>query len=279
MEFGLASSTAKVIRQVLDPAYSRYDGKMINRLNSAVSACIRNSSSKGRGDRDLHDGHLACLDGFQFNAASPLHEELQYQPECCLREDGKLLIRLPAQQLKRRKSHYRAEYTLRLLVTAIDFRQEWTRYLKHEDITLAYNLAFEGREWLVEDIPAGNIILVSLSLQATEYNSMHEPQSLNTKEWSPSAILAAYSTGGQEPELQGAEGKATYEERREAGYIVLGSYFGNQILQAILLIREGHLPTGSERSKIRSGAMSPPVRKQENTTVLPTGKVSFKDLK
>src|SRR5690606_26619675 len=80
LEFGLASSTAKVLRHMFAGLSHYADGGMINRLNNTVLNAIRNGNGANPGQRHLHQGDLSQLVGFQFNRNSPLEETLAIAP-------------------------------------------------------------------------------------------------------------------------------------------------------------------------------------------------------
>jgi len=237
-EFGLISSTAKVIRIAFNAAYEGYDGKMINRFNSAVSSAVR-SSSLARGERDLHDGDLRGLQGFEFNTNSPLTSVMNILPESSLTADGKLKIVMQAQKIQPWKKHLEATYTLRVLVTAFNFRERWYRYLLHEDIAVDnLKIPVGERQWQLGDLPEGNSILVSFSLHATERNGLDEYKSINSNEWSPAALTAAFQLAGEEESEW--KGKPVCDASEKAGFclcrIIKGTRSCVQCLKSVLNI-------------------------------------------
>ena len=66
LEFGVASAQAKTLRRIFRSIYEEADGKMVGRLNAAVSACLR-TDPLAVGERTLNDSDLGSLKGFQFN--------------------------------------------------------------------------------------------------------------------------------------------------------------------------------------------------------------------
>lgn len=77
-DFCLASNRAKILRLVLMPMLKgNYDRGMVNRFNSAVTKVIRSNTGLACGYRDLEDGNLDLLNGFEFNLNSPFSKLLQ----------------------------------------------------------------------------------------------------------------------------------------------------------------------------------------------------------
>ena len=65
LEFGLCSSTARVMREAFCWAYKGCDGGMVNRFTSAVRKSVL-ASPKKRGERDIHAADLSFLKVFSL---------------------------------------------------------------------------------------------------------------------------------------------------------------------------------------------------------------------
>ncbi|WP_374165915.1 hypothetical protein [Arcticibacter sp. MXS-1] len=163
-EFGLASSSARIIRQAFHPLHrDLHDGAMVNRLTSAVSRSIR-ASSKERGERDLHDGDLSFLEGFSFNAASGLFPSLQVKPRVSLTEQGQVKVSLPSLGVDSElldRFYEAGRFRIRFVLVAFNFREEFYEYVDVKDVVLsrlsplpAQELLFDG-EW-----PQGCLLLL-----------------------------------------------------------------------------------------------------------------------
>ncbi len=204
LEFGLGSNTAAEIRDVLWPAYHSPDKGMVNRLTSVVVKCIRGSLTRGRGDRDLHDGDLTYLEGFQFNKNSPLGEVLSVRPEVRIAEDGKPEVRIPpfnSYSGIRCPVKENNGYTLRFTATAFHFRSEYYQYLDCRDVWIAKGLQIPEQVWKVEKIlPAGSIVILTVSLFAVARKSFSEMM-LNSGEWSPGEIIRVLQVPQGEEEI------------------------------------------------------------------------------
>src|SRR5690606_40543344 len=94
LEFGLASTQAKMLRRVLRNFFEEYDGKMPVRLNATVAACMR-TSTKEIGERTLHDADLAPLKGFQFNLDSPIERLVRVRPVVEIAPNGRIQFSFP----------------------------------------------------------------------------------------------------------------------------------------------------------------------------------------
>ncbi|PWG77874.1 hypothetical protein, partial [Pararcticibacter amylolyticus] len=171
-EFGVASTAAAAIRLVLRSVFrNRHDGAMVNRFNSAVYQSILRSKTALRGARDLHDGDLSCLEGFEFNANSPLREALKVRPSVSLTSGGKVRVQMDGwgklSGLKIPSAVIEASdsYRLRFLVTALNFRSEFYEYVAVKDVTVTDWKDMEALDFEMEGmIPEGCMVLVTASL-------------------------------------------------------------------------------------------------------------------
>lgn len=228
LEFGLASSTAKVLRHMFAGLSHYADGGMINRLNNTVLNAIRNGNGATRGQRDLHQGDLSLLTGFQFNRNSPLDETLLVMPDVLLEEDGSVKIMMPA--INSGELCWLADAnscSLRFTVMAVDFRKQYHQLLGHHEVEMQKTKTLERMEWTApERAEKGSIILVALSVVFhTPDGIRHDGIMLNDKSFYPAAIVAALHA----PEM--ADGS----EHKEAGSyrLPLPDYHGRDMLREL----------------------------------------------
>jgi hypothetical protein len=232
MEFGLASNSGKILRDIFSTLACNSDGRMINRLNAALLKCIKDSELE-RGERDLHDGNPGHLQGFQFNVQSPLDKALAVRPVCEL-ESGKMKVHLPEfkengqlQQLR-----YGRNCVLRMMMVAVNFRENYYEYLSYQDIAIGRGTTIPEQTWEPDvALPAGCIVLVTVSLHYYGLKDVSGvAQSINSREFSPAEIIGAYriDDGVQTGE---AEGK---ENSRHP----LTNYYGRDILDEIIRKRK-----------------------------------------
>jgi hypothetical protein len=225
-EFGLASSAAKVLRHIFAGPSHCADGRMIGRLTQTVLKALREGKKNEQGLRDLHQGDLSLLEGFQFNSNSPLQDVLEVSPEVILGEGGAVSVNLPGidkGQLFFPK--YSFSCTLRLLVVEVNFKKETYQYLDHRDIRIKEGDGTEELLWEVEEkAEAGSMVMVSLSLHYFSHDGVNEEGiSLNNTNFSPAGIIAAMHVG--------EDGAAARAENTEPYKIPMAGYDGNFILR------------------------------------------------
>lgn len=201
-EFGRASATAASLRKSLEGLYQQPDAGMNNRLTTQVLRALQHSPGKERLERDIHDGDLSLLQGFQFNNHSPLQEALPVVPQVTVQADGRAEFVLPA--FKEADIRYTGEkygwhsYRLRIVMLSYNFRESYADVLRVENIAVAAEQP-EIRLMQPVVLPQGHILLVGMALYA-EQDWHTERTLLNSPQWSPAAILCMshVSQGGVE---------------------------------------------------------------------------------
>ena len=226
-----------MMRDVFNVIYAGYDGAMVNRLCGQVYKSITASESKQRGERDLHDGDLSYLEGFQFNNNSPLDKVMKVRPVVSLNDEGKIQVNLPAMrkdQLLKGPQRNHQHYTIRLMLVSFDFKNEVYSYIGHRNLSVLRGLAIEAQEWVFDEaVPAGRIIMLSMSVHAYTKDKLDGLQSVNSKEWSPAEIIGAWHT----PAAQEANPDKDRELLVEEKLIPMNDYLGNKILVQILALQ------------------------------------------
>lgn len=261
-EFGLASSTAYMIRKAFYPAIQGLsDGGMVNRFTSKVLKAICLNRQGNRGTRDLHGGELSYLENFQFNTHSPLHENLLVQPRVAVNEN-QLSVHLPAFDVLRelKTPDLCAETSIRILAVAFNFKKEFHQYFGHHEIVIPRGKKVqEAVDWICpEQVPAGCVILVSMSLHHWNGGTdLMEKFSLNSKELMPSAIIAAFETTGEEEVAEAVAVKEAVaeegsEEAKAAGARFrwpMSGYRGNELIRDRLRLLEKEKPVPKAAGK------------------------------
>ncbi|WP_256011006.1 hypothetical protein [Desertivirga xinjiangensis] len=231
-EFGLCATTGRIMRDVFHHIYAGYDGEMVNRLCGVLRQSITASKTKQRGERDLHDGELSFLEGFQFNKNSPLDKVMKVRPAVSLNQEGKVQVNLPAirkDQLFTGPKQNHRWYTLRLTLASFDFKKEVYSYIGYRDLRIRRGMAVDAQEWVFDEVlPANRVIVLSMSLHAYKQDKLDGLQSINSKEWSPAEIIGAWHT----PPVQ--ESNPDEELKVEEKLEPMNDYLGNKILQDIL---------------------------------------------
>lgn len=202
-EFGLASTTAKVIRNCLYGLIQQnYDGGMVNRFQLTVYAAIK-TGTEIRGERTLYEGDLDLLKGFEFNNRSPLSEVLKVKPSAVLDENGRISVTLPPFDARRDlKAPSRTHGChLRVLVTAFNFSKAYYQFVGHQQLSIDPTLHYEEQTLLFEEeIPDGCIVMVTLALHFFSHQLPVGEISLNSKELNPVSLIGVFRTAAQNSE-------------------------------------------------------------------------------
>lgn len=268
MEFGLASNCSKIIRTAFFPLTYTADGGMINRLNGAVLKCIKNSENQKRGERDLHDGDLKFLEGFQFNRYSPLNSALKIRPIAELDSSNRIRVQIPAFKDIADLLHpiHSQSCVLRLMILAINFRDDYYQYTSYIDIEIAKRELFLGHEWRPEEVlPSGSIAFVSASLHYYGASGMvEEAISLNSRECSPAELLAAFKVPPAESETDNDDSAVAGDGTLNR--FPLNNYRGREILKDLQKLRQQQQKKQDNGLVITGKVKSKPL-------VLPKGKI------
>ena len=266
LEFGLASNTASIIRTAFESVTLLNDSGMTNRLTSTVLRSIKNSATKGRGERDLHDGDLSHLKDFQFNTNSPLTDVLPVTPQCLITEGKRLKVHLPVfQGADLKRMPYGTTCIMELVLIAFDFRKKYYETLDYTNIEIDRKQN-NSISWEPEvEIPAGCIAILSMSLNYSSYSSNTNSYThLNSKAFSPAAIVMATSI----PEDQ----VSNVQEKRENA-IEISDYLGSELLNKILELR---LKDRKYQAELRGKQKPRPKPLPDVRPVLMKGKKYFK---
>ena len=262
-EFGLISSTAKVLKEAFKPLYgNRHDGGMHNRLNSAASKAIRAAKDKKPGERDLHDGELAFLEGLEFNAHSPFCDALLVKPGISRNEEGKILISLPAISEKRdiRSPFKRLDiwgYRIRFVVLALSCRELFMQYVATRETEIAAGEQSPATEWLIaEEPPKGCILMVGAVLEPLLENRLeNRMESLCSGQFCPAAILAAFHALEEAEPGYGVSYLTARDENGNQLHLNVSpiGYCGNELLERIRKLSGGKeksvLPNNQQKSR------------------------------
>lgn len=105
MEFGAAGKAAKLVRTSLRSVVQRVsDSRLVSRLTQEMVKVVKADTVSARGMRNVKDGDLTLLNGFEFNANGKLSTALYAPYEVSIdRVTGKLTVSLggfiPAQMI------------------------------------------------------------------------------------------------------------------------------------------------------------------------------------
>jgi hypothetical protein len=100
-EFGRASIAASLVKEafgyIINPVA---DKKVYNRLTSTFIKLIGTAHNKPKGEREVPDGDLALLKGFQFNTYTGSHKICSLEPEVTIHPRTGISVRLPRFNIK-----------------------------------------------------------------------------------------------------------------------------------------------------------------------------------
>jgi hypothetical protein len=200
-EFGLSSTTAAVIRNAFQPACIYRDGEAVSRSTQLVYRGIRGSLSGSVGQRDLHDADLDSIIGMDFNIKSRMSEVLKVSQRVERDEQGRISVLMGALNAKtdlrvpQSISKAVSKYRIRFNLIGFNFRKEYYEYLEVKDVELSKHGQLEAQEIRFETQPeADQLLMLSVSLLAYSETRMEEGYVLlNSKEFSPCSIIAAYA--------------------------------------------------------------------------------------
>ena len=205
-EFSLASNRARIMRSILSPVIrGYYDGKMINRFNNAVAKVIRSNEVLPVGHRDVSDGKLSLLNGFEFNQASLFSDYLKVEIEHEVTAAGLKLIIPAFIPLASMAFPFDASNgVMKVLVSALDLNNERFSYCCFRELMIpASNMLVPAVEWLLnENFPVEGLILVSVSLNYSE-SCLGEMVSLNRPQMNPCQLLCVFNATEVERSIAG----------------------------------------------------------------------------
>ncbi len=201
LEFGVASAQAKTLRKTLRRMYEEADGKMVGRLNAAVSACLRTSPLEV-GERTLHDSNLDSLKGFQFNTDAPIEKKIATRPICDISLNGQFQFKLPAfnpmSDIVYPPSDIRMDLSFTIALIAVQFREECIQVIDYETFDIK-NLDRQVEiDWLCKrQLPQGFIVFAVLSLRYFSVNWVGQKAYTTDKAFYPTIILDAFHVDEQ----------------------------------------------------------------------------------
>jgi len=97
-EFGRAGSAGRTLRTAFRPLLIKTaDSRVTSRLTQVMTKVIQADTTSGRGERNVLDGELELLTGFEFNSSSALGSTLYVTYNATLsRETGNALVEIPS---------------------------------------------------------------------------------------------------------------------------------------------------------------------------------------
>jgi len=260
-EFGLSSTTAAVIRQAFQPAYIHRDGEAVSRSTQLVYRGIRGSQSGSVGQRDLHDADLNSIIGMDFNIKSLMSEVLQVSQRVERDEEGRISVFMGALNARTDLrvpisiSKAVSKYRIRFSLIGFNFRQEYYEYLEVRDVEVRKHGQLEAQEIRFETQPeADQLLMLSVSLLAYSETRMEEGYVLlNSKEFSPCALIAAYAAEEPGEYPSGPVNMELSEAQQTRGASIYNMcYEGNRLLRDLKRRKEKTMKTATKAIKKRA---------------------------
>jgi len=197
--FGRASNLAAYIRAALDASIRFYDGTMISRLTGEVNQIAHSSLNPESQTFDFTSAAFSRLNGFEFNATSPVRNQLFVQPQVSI-IDNLLQIDLPEMQIpKDLKFHENGSYGV-LGFQVVLFDLQHGKYNKSQEIQITeikYKYEPEvvpAKQFSFQTEP-GCLCIISIAIQYYE-KTFAGNSVVNSKSFNPSAILKAFLADG-----------------------------------------------------------------------------------
>ncbi len=263
LEFGLASTTAAEIRDAFQVAHrSLYDGGLINRCNSAVYRSILACRSKERGERDIHDGDVSFLEGLEFNNNSRFADLVKVKPEAGRNDAGQVVVKVPRIDGQRDirawvRGIEGGRYVLKFVLVAFNFREEFYEYVGIRQLTFFRSQSLEAQELVFDrEVPPGCFLALTVSLSFEQKNLMENKwESLNSMEFNPGMVLAAFPTEGEAEKGYGKartdrEIAASKAEGRTCLTHELSRYQGKKLLEKMQKLLERKKKQGKKEKRM-----------------------------
>lgn len=196
--FGKASTLAKTMRMDLFQAIHDdwYDGKMINRLNNLTRGMLYQCYDKGTKKFNFKQDSFERLQGFEFNANSPITRNLWVNPELDLR-GNQLTVRIPEMKIPEHLKFHASANTceIRVVLAMYVLEQALHHYPQLQSLEVKVNQEIVTAQEFNFEVPEGCLCIVGMNLF---YTSRHEniQTVVNNKSFNPAAICGAILTPG-----------------------------------------------------------------------------------
>lgn len=271
-EFGLASTTAAIIREALAVSHRELnDGGLVNRCNSAVYRSILASRDKGRGSRDIHDGDVSYLEGLEFNIRSRFSDILKVKPEVYRNAQGQVTVKVPEIDGRRDirawvRQIEGGRYVLKFVLIAFNFREEFYEYVGIRELSFLRSSGQKATELVFDrEIPPGCFLTLACSLTFERQSDIENKwESVNSLDFNPGTILATFPTEGEAEE---GYGKRRIGEALKAGketgdhYMIrpLSGYAGKGLLSKMKGLTEKISRRGKKHQRVFKAEPEEPV--------------------
>ena len=256
-EASIASSSGKILRGLLQPLHCKFDTMVHSRMFGVLNNSIFQSKTALPGLRDLHDGDLSVITGFQLNKFSTLDKILKVRPVAELQPDGRIHLAVgkisAATDIKNPNPY--CNVTVRFLCFAVNFKHEKKRYLECKDYFLPASQSLEAQQLIINcDVPPGTLLFLVCSLHwQTPVNITGGGQIINTKEYSPAEIIGVWKANSDEQTSEYPPFHNGHIENEHYRWEPLVEYKGNeQLAKAAEILQQMEIKSGKSKPENRT---------------------------
>lgn len=197
-EFGIASMTAKYIRQGLSPILQNLAETQIHSwFAPEVYRATITDNPLPKGSRTLMDGNPYLLTGFQFNRNSPYSKYCMLEPEFKLNEAGQLSIAL--QEFHNQEGIIAVDGAsdgeICYLLAAFDpgsWAVSYTGFFKFR-VPLD-DSSTEAQHWISPVLLPGQLVLITAAVFYLRRHPILDTISINSKQLHPCEIKAVFKS-------------------------------------------------------------------------------------
>lgn len=159
-DFTTAANAGRMLREAFNIASSNArDARMSTRLTTSMRSVLKSDPVNVRGQRQVSNGDLTMLEGFQFNVGSPLATSIQAPYTASLnRETGlaQVIIAAYKPQMGIVSPVGATHYVLQMAAAAVDFATGKAETAFHEMLPLPLDMNERAETVLSAQLPANN---------------------------------------------------------------------------------------------------------------------------
>lgn len=183
------SPLGKIIRDAFRSTHLNFtDGKMVNRMNSALATIIHQHLDFDR-TFTFHADSFERLKGFDFNTLSPLFNNLLFLPKVSVLGE-ELLLALPRFTLSKHLRFPKGCHACLMCIQTAFLNLEagkWDTCMEEVELSKGKDV-FEARDWSFT-LPPGTVAMVTIGLNFHQGNGTM--CAINAKNFHPAGIIAA----------------------------------------------------------------------------------------
>lgn len=192
-DFGTASRTTKSLTVPLRRLFlTYYDSQMFNRFRKAVYQAMLRNTDIPKGEKDLWEGELSLIDGFEFNLSSLYSDYCHLEVTVSLTPTQAIKIETsefnPQTQLRWPKKIYRAEVCYLLTVYDKDTYKPLQREVFQIEVERTAS-TIAPQSYITPSLPLNSLAVVSSCVWFFEERAVVDRTTINHKGLHPAKIL------------------------------------------------------------------------------------------